>query len=444
MHRSRSLAAVLALSPVLFAQEPADVAAPKPAPIAVPTPWRSLFDGKSLEGWTTSGGRYDGTARWTVEDGAIVGRVGDKQSGGLLYTTQAWHSFDFKARTRIDWPFDSGVFVRMAKSGKGAQITLDWREGGEVGGVYADGWLQNNPVGATKFRKDEWNDIRVRCTGREFRLEFWLNGEKLTDYRLPPGSEGYAASGLIGVQVHGGLEPEGHTARFSEIGLRELPVFDHAEFECDEDGYLSAREGRGWTSLIDAELSRFEAHGGDGKGFATDGREIAFLSEGGAHELRTREDWQDFVLRLDFAMVRGANSGVFLRADRARDDSAYSGCEIQILDDFHWEADSKSTLKPWQFTGSLYGAVPAAHPGTLYPHGCWNSYEIRCQGSRMRCELNGVTLWDVDTKTLKPEQGAPFAERAASGFIGLQRHAPSRAIEGGVFLRVRNAFVKKL
>ena len=62
----------------------------------------------------------------------------------------------------------------------------------------------------------------------------------------------------------------------------------------------------------------------------------------------------------------------------------------------------------------------------------------------MRCELNGVTVWDVDTKTLKPEQGAPFAERAASGFIGLPRHAPSRAIDDEVLLRVRNAFVKKL
>jgi len=39
---------------------------------------RSLFDGRSLAGWTTKGGRYDGDARWTVEDGCIVGRVNEK------------------------------------------------------------------------------------------------------------------------------------------------------------------------------------------------------------------------------------------------------------------------------------------------------------------------------------------------------------------------------
>ena len=34
--------------------------------------WRPLFDGTSLDGWTTKGGRYDGGAVWTVEDGVIV------------------------------------------------------------------------------------------------------------------------------------------------------------------------------------------------------------------------------------------------------------------------------------------------------------------------------------------------------------------------------------
>lgn len=443
MFHPRTLAVLLVASTALLAQEnPPDQ---KPVERAVPpSPWRSLFDGKTLAGWTTSGGRYDGTARWTVEDGAIVGRVGDNKSGGLLYTAHAWHSFDFTMRTRIDWPFDSGVFVRMAKNGKGAQVTLDWRDGGEIGGIYADGFLQHNQVGATKFKKDEWNDVRVRCTGRDLRLEFWLNGEKLTDYRLPPGTEGHAPTGLIGVQVHGGIEPQGHAARFSDLRLRELPVFDLAEFDCDDDGFLTPREDSGWTALLDAELSKWQASGGDGQGFLCDGKILELLMAGGAHELRTREDFEDFALRLDFAMVRGANSGVFLRADRAREDSAYSGCEIQILDDFHWEEDSNSKLKPWQFSGSLYGAAAAGHPGTLHPLGCWNSYEIRCKGTRMSCELNGVLLWDVDTKDVKPEQGAPFGERAKRGFLGIQRHAPSRAIEGGAYLRVRNAFVKPL
>ena len=60
------------------------------------------------------------------------------------------------------------------------------------------------------------------------------------------------------------------------------------------------------------------------------------------------------------------------------------------------------------------------------------------------CALNGKILWDVDTTTLTPEQGAPFAERARKGFIGLQRHADPRDVEGDAFAWFRNVFVREL
>lgn len=434
------LAVALPVLPLAAQDAVAGPAAPR-----MPTPWRSLFDGETLAGWTTSGGRYDGEAIWAVEAGAITGRVGPGKAGGLLYTDRDWHSFDFACRTRIDWPFDSGIFVRMAPQGRGAQVTLDWRPGGEIGGIYSDGWLEHQPDGAAKFRKDAWNDVRVRCTGRDMRLEFWLNGEKLTDFRLPAGAAGFAPTGKIGVQVHGGLEPDDHTARFVDVRLRELPVFDVREFDCDDDGFLVPKADTGWEPLLDAKLSKWEPHGGDGKGFAYEAGVLKLLAAGGAHELRTRADYRDFELRLDFRITRGANSGVFLRADRASGNSAFSGAEIQVLDDFHWETDSGSKLKPWQFTGSLYGAVPAGAPGALYPLGCWNSYAIRWERSRLRCELNGVVLYDVDTAELTPEQGAAFAERAVEGFVGLQRHAPARAFEAGdAYAWYRNLFVRRL
>src|SRR5690606_25962516 len=272
MHRAPYL---LLLAASAAAQSPADL------------PLRPLFDGETLDGFVTEGGRYDGQAVWSVEDGAITGRVGEGKAGGLLYTDRAWHSFDLECDVRIDWPFDSGFFVRMSPKGKGAQVTLDWRPGGEIGGIYSDGWLMHQPEGAAKFRKDAWNHCRVRCTGREFRLEFWLNGEKLTDYRLPEGSEGYVDTGLIGVQVHGGLEPEGHRAQFKQLALRELPVFAVDEFECDGRGMLTAKPETGWEPLLDDELSHWRAHGGDGQGFRLTDGVLELLVAGGAHELRT-------------------------------------------------------------------------------------------------------------------------------------------------------------
>ena len=40
-----------------------------------------------------------------------------------------------------------------------------------------------------------------------------------------------------------------------------------------------------------------------------------------------------------------ANSGLFLRGNRAGGNPAYSGCEIQILDDHNWEKVSEKALR---------------------------------------------------------------------------------------------------
>ena len=45
--------------------------------------WEPLFDGKTLDGWVEAGGRYDGAASWSVEDGCITGQEGTNRAGGL-------------------------------------------------------------------------------------------------------------------------------------------------------------------------------------------------------------------------------------------------------------------------------------------------------------------------------------------------------------------------
>lgn len=164
---------------------------------------RELFDGRTLDGWTTVGGRYDGAARWTVEDGAITGRQGLERQGGLIYTEQPYDDFLFEVDVKIDWPFDSGIFLRMTPDAKGMQVTIDHREGGECGGLYADGWVLHNEDGWEHFKKGDWNHFEVRCVGEPMQLAVTLNGELITLHTLDS-AEGYARTGLIGLQVHGG------------------------------------------------------------------------------------------------------------------------------------------------------------------------------------------------------------------------------------------------
>lgn len=157
--------------------------------------------------------------------------------------------------------------------------------------------------------------------------------------------------------------------------------------------------------------------------------------------LRTRDDVGDFQLRLDFKLARMANGGVFLRAARDGSNPAYSGCEVQLLDDHNWEAETRSKLREWQFTGSLYGAVAPADRAAFGGPGTWNTLELLYEGSRLAAMLNGRLLYDVDTHALDVDP--PFAERATRGAIGLQRYA-APGVGGDVAVWVRHAFLREL
>jgi len=407
---------------------------------------RSIFDGKSLDGWVTAGGRYDGDAAWTVEGGEIVGRTKDGQ-GGLLYTARPYTEFVLQLEVRTDWPFDSGIFLRMAPRGKGAQVTLDTRDDGEIGAIYADGFLRHNAAGAKLWKKDDWNEIEVRCTGERMRIAVLLNGSALVDYEVPPDMEGFAPTGLIGLQVHGDrTDPPRNAARFRNLKIRELSETVTAMVRNDERGIAQVTPwgtANGWTSLFDgSSTAGWEEADGVGGWSAKDGV-LAALVAGDSQSLRTLKDYQDFELRLDFKISEMANSGLFLRGDRAGGDPAWSGIEVQILDDFNWEERTRTKLAPWQFTGSIYGSVPPAVKA-LKPIGEWNSMSLRVQGTRVATRLNDTLLYDVDTREVAvPDGKKALPERAKTGFLGLQRHAPE-GVKGEAYAWFQNILIREL
>lgn len=407
--------------------------------------FEELFDGRSLSGWVTRGGRYDGHASWTIEDGTLTGREGPGGTGGLIYTEFAYADFEFEVEVKIDYPFDSGIFLRMVPDLKGLQVTIDYRPDGEVGGIYSDGWLQHNPEGKARFKRGEWNHFRVRCSGADMRTLVSMNAEPLMEYRLPPGSDGYARSGLIGLQVHGASgSPEGHKVQFRGMRVRELiHEAEPAAFAGAGETLRVTAHGseQGWRALFNGrDLDGWESVGGD-SGVAVEEGELSFHVSAEGGYIRTLEDFRDFELRLDFKLAEMANSGVFLRGDRQQPNPAYSGCEVQILDDFNWEAKTGSQLADYQFSGGLYGSVAPAFDDALRPLGEWNTYEILYSGSRLRVSLNGKQLYDVDTLEVPGEPA--FSERAESGFIGLQRHAPPEA-GSEPYVRFRNIFLRPL
>lgn len=147
--------------------------------------------------------------------------------GGFLTTTETFRDFEFRCETKIDWPFDSGVFLRVGPDGKSHQVTLDYRPGGEIGAIYCPwthGGVHACPDGIDHFRKNAWNELRIRCTGKPARILVWLNGVLITDFQhTEETSAGIPAEGTLALQVHPGGEGfDQACARFRNIRIRPL------------------------------------------------------------------------------------------------------------------------------------------------------------------------------------------------------------------------------
>ncbi len=192
----------------------------------------ALFDGRSLTGWMLHEGLPGGevAGKWTVEDGSIVGRQHPPGKGGFLTTLREYQDFELEFETKIEWPFDSGVFLRVGPHGKSHQVTLDYRENGTVGAIYCP-WTQGfvhkgDGEGMRKFKKDAWNQAKIRIEGEPARIRFWLNGDLITDFQhTEKSTAGVPGKGTICLQVHpGGKGYDEAYAAFRSLSVRDLSV----------------------------------------------------------------------------------------------------------------------------------------------------------------------------------------------------------------------------
>ncbi|MDO8586520.1 MAG: DUF1080 domain-containing protein [Armatimonadota bacterium] len=180
---------------------------------------------------------------------------------------------------------------------------------------------------------------------------------------------------------------------------------------------------RPFTSLFNAkDLSGWRVMGGQAWS-AQDG--ILVCSGEGRGWLRSEGEYQDFVLRLEYRVPKGGNSGVFVRAAEEGDPS-YTGFQLQIYDDYGRALDDKSS-------GAVVGAI-APSANTSKPAGEWNRMEISCIGSILTVRHNGRRVVRVNIED--PELNARLKDidklnkRRRSGYVGLQNHGMTVEFRG--------------
>ena len=158
----------------------------------------SLFDGKSLEGWT----QLNGTATYRVEGDAIVGKTNEGSPNSFLCTDKLYGDFDLMFEVKVDDRLNSGVQIRSRTGAAGepgrvngpqVEIEASGANGlaGYIYGETAGGWMtpEKDRVRHAHFNDGAWNAYRVLAIGPNIKV--WINGRLISKRginRTPTGS----------------------------------------------------------------------------------------------------------------------------------------------------------------------------------------------------------------------------------------------------------------
>lgn len=154
--------------------------------------WVALFDGATLTGWE----QLNGTAAYSVANGAVVGRTAEGSPNSFLCTIENFSDFELEFEVNVDARLNSGVQIRSRLKPAGSdepgrifgpqvEIEASGDAGGESGYVYGEatghGWLtpENRLIPHRHFRDGEWNAYRVVAEGP--RIRTFINGEPIED-----------------------------------------------------------------------------------------------------------------------------------------------------------------------------------------------------------------------------------------------------------------------
>lgn len=180
--------------------------------------WITLFDGKTLDGWGTTGKLES----WDVEGGCIVLK---ERGGDYLYTLGQYDDFELSIDFKTEEKVNSGVFFRWTDLKDPVQTGIEM----QILDTYGREPARKNDCGAvydvmaptrnTCKPAGQWNTAVIMCNGSIITIE--LNGEKIIDMDLskwtepgknPDGTpnkfkqayKNMVNKGHIGLQDHGG------------------------------------------------------------------------------------------------------------------------------------------------------------------------------------------------------------------------------------------------
>jgi hypothetical protein len=206
------------------------------------------------------------------------------------------------------------------------------------------------------------------------------------------------------------------------LGLGASLIFVSSPRAADEvpAGYVALFNGK--------DLTGWKAHAGKVEGWGVDNGVLYTTGTGGGW-LMTEAEFADFEFRVDYKLPKMGNSGAAIRSPM-QGDPAYTGMEIQMLDDPNWKG-----LRPTQYNGSIYDVI-AASKSTVKAAGEWNTMKIVAKGRKITIDVNGTEIVNTDLDEHKDKEKKHPGLTRDKGHLGLQSH--------GTRVEYKNILVKKL
>lgn len=378
--------------------------------------WVNLFDGKTLNGWQ----RLAGDAKYTVENGMIVGTTVLNSGNTFLATKKEFQNFILELDIKIEsLKGNSGVQTRShfdpaGHEGKGLvygrQVEVDPSARKWSGGIYDEGrrqWLYPltlNTKAQDAFKVKEFNHYKIECIGNEMKT--WVNGIPVA-YLV----DSIDQKGFIALQVHQiGDEAEvNKKIYFKNIRIKTSNIqplsFPPGVYVVDfVPNHLTNYERQnGWKLLFDGKSSDgwrgaykktfpdkdWKVNNGTITVYESEGKEGG---EGG--DIVTTGEYKSFDLSFEFKLTPGANSGVKYFVTLAENNTGSAiGLEYQVLDD-SLHPDAKLGRNGDRTLASLYDLIPSNKPkSVIRPIGKWNTGRIVAYpDNHVEHYLNGIKV----------------------------------------------------
>ena len=419
--------------------------------VAQQAKWQELFNGRNLKGWT----KINGTADYKVVDKTIVGISKMGTPNTFMRSNKMYGDFILEFDFKVDDGLNSGVQFRSNSLKEyrdgtvhGYQFEIDPSSRAWTGGIYDEarrGWLYPmtyNPAGQKAFKNNEWNKARIEAIGNSIRT--WVNGIQCSELL-----DDVTQTGFIGLQVHsiGNKDLEGKTVAWKNIrimteNLDQFKSPDNKDIKQMNTiaNTISDREAKaGWKLLWDGKTTN-GWRGAKLDGFPEKGWKIedGFLkvmkSDGGEStnggDIVTTRPYKNFVLKVDFKITEGANSGIkyFVDTELNKGQGSAIGCEFQILDDAK-HPDAKLGVNGNRTLGSLYDLIPAPKDKP-FRKGFFNTAMVVVKDNHVEHWLNGVKIVEYGRNNQMWEALVDFSKykdwpnfgNAEEGLILLQDH----------------------